>query len=392
MLKNLIFLLPIALLTSVPFCKSENVATTKVFIIPIDSNLFNWTTIEPDDEFEYSASLVNAPDLPKWIEYSYSRRHRTGFLYGVPPKDQESLQIEVVGLNKMSYETRRRVLHLNVLEKLHPATRQIHLKIDNVNVDDFFDSYRMNRLLDIFRFKLWKESFADLYCTFLTSAVSLGARLPLRPSEGEGVVIRFGSTAPYSNTLIELQEEVKPLWKLQHCPRDFKRTTVERYFRDEGFILDWCNFRLLDETMPLRKPTEHIEEASPSPELYQEPVWYQPTKKEVSQRSYAGEFAFTILIPMLIMIVLVVLLSVIIGLQHEGISKRKSEMVEVTPSPSGIHRAGTGLRGVNHDWDGVGRSRTSSPQTGLRATGGDGLSRPTPPPYSSTMRTAVVDF
>lgn len=63
---------------------------------------------------------------------------------------------------------------------------------------------------------------------------------------------------------------------------------------------------------------EHLEEASPSPELYQEPIWYQPTKRQVSQRSYAGEFAFTILIPMLIMIVLVVVLSVIIGLQHDG--------------------------------------------------------------------------
>lgn len=35
------------------------------------------------------------------------------------------------------------------------------------------------------RKKLWKGA-ADLYITFLASAIELGARLPLKPSEGEG--------------------------------------------------------------------------------------------------------------------------------------------------------------------------------------------------------------
>lgn len=95
-------------------------------------------------------------------------------------------QIEIIGLNRRTYETRRRIVHLTVQEKPNPAKFHVHLKIDNLNVEDFFDSYRMSRLLDIFKFKLWKESFSDLYVTFLTSAVTLGARLPLRPTEGEG--------------------------------------------------------------------------------------------------------------------------------------------------------------------------------------------------------------
>lgn len=59
------------------------------------------------------------------------------------------------------------------------------------------------------------------------------------------IIIRIGSTAEFSQELIELQEEVKPLWKVPTCPRGFKRTTVERYFRDAGFALDWCTFRLV---------------------------------------------------------------------------------------------------------------------------------------------------
>lgn len=63
------------------------------------------------------------------------------------------------------------------------------------------------------------------------------------------MVIRLGSRADFSAELLELQEEVRPLWKLQSCPRDFKRTTVERVFREAGFALDWCSFRLVSMTM-----------------------------------------------------------------------------------------------------------------------------------------------
>jgi len=64
------------------------------------------------------------------------------------------------------------------------------MKIDNLNVEDMFDSDRLNQLLDVFRSELWLESKNDLYVTFLASAVHLGARHPLRPNEGEGLVYR----------------------------------------------------------------------------------------------------------------------------------------------------------------------------------------------------------
>lgn len=59
------------------------------------------------------------------------------------------------------------------------------------------------------------------------------------------VVVRLGSTVPFSQELNELQEEVKPLWKMPSCPRDFKRTSVEILFREAEFRLDWCSFRLV---------------------------------------------------------------------------------------------------------------------------------------------------
>lgn len=74
---------------------------------------------------------------------------------------------------------------------VEPAQYEVQLKIHNLNVEDLFEEHRQKRLLDIFKENLWKESAEDLHVTMLVSAVQLGARLPLRPTEGEGSVSNF---------------------------------------------------------------------------------------------------------------------------------------------------------------------------------------------------------
>ena len=44
---------------------------------------------------------------------------------------------------------------------------------------------------------------------------------------------------------MNLERETTPLRVLPSCPRNFKRTSVERYFREKGFAIDWCAFRLM---------------------------------------------------------------------------------------------------------------------------------------------------
>lgn len=385
---------------------AENIHMTKVFILPIEPGMFNWTLQGTTDQFSYRPSLLNAPDLPPWIHYVYSDRHQTGFLYGVPPQQHGDLELEIVGLNRKNYETRRRVVHMNVQEKPDPAKHEVQMKIDNLNVEDMFDSYRLNRLLDVFRCELWRESESDLYVTFLASAVHLGARHPLRPNEGEGVVLRIGSRAQFSVALAKLQDEVKPLWKRGSCPRDFKRTTVERLFRDEGFVLDWCAFRLVEASSSslhqhfpagpdLELPADHRPLS-----LGQEDLWIRPSKSQVPQRSYVSEFVYTIMIPMLVMIILVLILSLILCFHHEGISKRNKEtpavqMVQYTA----VHRATSTLRSLSSQREvpnppsdqcstTVSRSRTASPSSSLPQTSTPRMSaecntyyRPHPPPY-----------
>lgn len=64
----------------------------------------------------------------------------------------DDFQLEIVGLNKHTYETRYTVLNMTVLEKENLTKYEVHLKIDNLNVEDMFDRNRTEELLDIFRF------------------------------------------------------------------------------------------------------------------------------------------------------------------------------------------------------------------------------------------------
>lgn len=317
------------------FASTESILMTEVFVIPIRPETFDWRDDGRYNQFSYQPSLLNAPDLPSWIHYTYSKRDHRGFLYGVAPRNQKYFQLEIVGLNKHTYETRYKVLDMNVLEKENLTKYEVHLKIDNLNVEDMFNRNRTEQLLDIFRKKLWKDA-TDIYATFLASAIELGARLPLKPSEGEGVVIRLGSSMPFSQELNELQDEVKPLWKLPSCPRDFKRTSVERLFREAGFALDWCSFRLVEQEQQSlqhesarRGPSMNVVGLSASGiSEHTEWRWARSTKASVPTRSYFNEIVTTIFVPTILLLVLAALLSTVLCLNHEKMEKRETSSGE----------------------------------------------------------------
>lgn len=65
------------------------------------------------------------------------------------------------------------------------------------------------------------------------------------------MVLKLGSGATFSSGLLALQQEVGPLYSIPNCPRDFIRTSVERVFRDRGFLVDWCKFLLVSNILLL---------------------------------------------------------------------------------------------------------------------------------------------
>ena len=48
------------------------------------------------------------------MHYKYSPRHKSGFLYGVPPEPLHIYQLDVVALNLLTYETGLLRLIVNV--------------------------------------------------------------------------------------------------------------------------------------------------------------------------------------------------------------------------------------------------------------------------------------
>lgn len=300
---------------------TDDVSVSELFSLRIEPRMFNWSYEGLSEQFHYRSSLEGYPDLPTWIRYMYSTEYHSGFLYGTPPPRTADTRvpIEIIALNRMSYETKRLVLILAVHAK-PVAKHVIQMKIDNLNWVHMMDPGRIENLKNIFRNDLWPESRSDLHIIFMDSAVKLGARLPLRPQQREGVVVHLGSRAEFSGRMLDLQEEVKPLYKIASCT--YKRTSVQTTFENSGFKLDWCAFRLTssddDITALPHHPNEshkHGDHANLSGQHVER--WDAPLKSEIPERNYSDEVAISFAIPGMIFALLLCGLTIILCFQHE---------------------------------------------------------------------------
>ncbi|XP_018570617.1 epsilon-sarcoglycan isoform X2 [Anoplophora glabripennis] len=366
--------------------RNIHVLMTEVFEIVVDPSMFNWTHEGIKDQYVYQASLLNAPDLPSWMNFVYSKKNHTGILYGVPPNmPNTKIPLEIIALNKKNYETRIETLNVIILNKRKPARYEVNIKIDNLNVEDMFNVNRTDALKGIFREKLWKGSGGDLYITFLSSAVELGARKPLVPGKEEGVVVRLGSYEEFSPELLKLQEEVRPLWKLGSC--NFKRTSVQIIFRDNGFNLDWCFFRLMyNNNSDLNQPGANEKLSSLEENNLLHDHWKPVSKSDLPKRSYSQELLVSILVPLLIMLVLASTLSFILCLHHDDLKSPDDVPSEETNQFTTIQRATESIRSFSKNRDLsmspdpmlLSRSQTNSPTSTISR----GVHcRPSPPPY-----------
>ncbi|CAL8111944.1 unnamed protein product [Orchesella dallaii] len=225
------------------------VNSSELCIIPINPTHLRWEK-QPGSikEIEYSARMSNSPDLPEWLKYTYDGYTSTGYIYGVPPMRLVTLNLDVIGFNRYdNYDVKQLIISLEIMRR-EPMEYIMELKIDNMNIRDLCIPRRMNDLRNVLAENLgWKKKDGNrVVPVYMASAVDVGEnRVPLRPNEAEGVVIHFASDKDFSTALRKLQVEISPLWKLRPCPREMKRTSVERHFRRYSFLVDWCSFRLV---------------------------------------------------------------------------------------------------------------------------------------------------
>ncbi|XP_037927914.1 epsilon-sarcoglycan isoform X2 [Teleopsis dalmanni] len=313
----------------------EQAAVGELFTYKIEPLLFNWTRTAIGAEFRYRPTLQGYPDLPTWLRYMYSHEHHAGFLYGTPTDRLagKALNLDIVALNKANYETRTVVLSIFISQKF-PAPNVIQMKIDNLNWVHLMDPGRVENLRNIFRKDLWTESENDLSLVFMESAVNMGGRLPLRPQQREGVIVHLGSFAQFSKRLKELQEEVRPLYKLPSCT--YKRTSVQKIFESAGFKLDWCAFKMVGadiapEILFHNHGSKGYHGSSELGNLKRYDRWYGLAREDAPVRNYIDEFAFAFAIPGMIFAVLLGILSAILCFQHE-----KFELAASYPTTSTV--------------------------------------------------------
>ncbi|XP_058798040.1 alpha-sarcoglycan [Phymastichus coffea] len=308
----------------------------QVNAIPVVPRYFNWTFNDGRDEYIYESSLLDSPDLPSWIHYTYSKRTHRGYLYGVAPRDQKTFKVEIIAFNKKTYETRDTVLEVVVSENENVSKYQIQLKVNNWDVEDMFDN-GTEMLFDVFRKNIWKNA-TDLQLTFLAPAVELGARYPLKPGEKVGTVLRLGSSMPFSNDLQILEKELEPtMKKFSSC--DFKKVSFDRFFRNLEF--DWCYFRLIEDNSGLQQESARRDMSAsniigPSAEWR----WAQPIKSALPKRAYHRELFTSLLVPAILLLLLLGFLSAALCLNHDQLiassGKRGSPLLMDNGGTNGV--------------------------------------------------------
>lgn len=251
------------------------------------------------------------PNLPSWMNFQFSRERNLGYIYGSPTSDytNRKFDIEIVGLNKQTYETRRIIVPFEIVGKAPPASK-IEMKITNLNWVHLTDLGRVENLKGIFTNDLWPESAVDLNIIFMESAIRLGSRVPLKPQNREGVIVHLGSNTPLSNRLLELNEEIKPLAKLSTCT--FKKTKVQTIFQNAGFQVDWCAFKIITDD-----PLASVETSSEESSMLTRKVWVAPSRDELPERNYSEEIAIAVAIPSVWFAFLIALLTVVLCFQHD---------------------------------------------------------------------------
>lgn len=215
-------------------------------------------------------------------------------------------------MNKLNYHIKQATVSLHVARKTTYAVNTIQMKIDNLNWVHLTDPGRVENLKNIFRVDLWPESKNDLHISFMESAIKMGGRVPVQPQQKEGIIVHLSSHTAFSQRLIDLQEEVKPLYKISTCT--YKRTSVQTIFENAGFKLDWCAFHMVNDDSKIAKK---IHGAENKIAREHEPIWDSMSMYEIPQRTYIDEFAFTVALPGVLLAILIAILSVVLCFQHE---------------------------------------------------------------------------
>ena len=110
----------------------------RVFKMSFNANMFSWSEGNlgglERHEYKYTPALRDSAGLPEWMKYRYSRRHKAGFLYGVPPTPDQLFEIDVVAVNRVTFEYGLLRLAINVTDDDEPARHDFDSPVSHLNL------------------------------------------------------------------------------------------------------------------------------------------------------------------------------------------------------------------------------------------------------------------
>ncbi|UXI22339.1 sodium- and chloride-dependent GABA transporter 1-like [Sarcoptes scabiei] len=129
------------------------------------------------------------------------------------------------------------------------------MKFFDMDIQDFYEKNLTSLVVEIFAKKLWRidSNNHSIYLIRVLRPIDIGLRFPLNPEEKEGVVVQIGSTVTFSEKILRLKNETESIQNRSPCPKNFQTTSYEYVFREKNLFVDWCLFKLIDQSDQLEE-------------------------------------------------------------------------------------------------------------------------------------------
>uniref|UniRef100_A0A8C6SCJ8 Sarcoglycan, alpha n=1 Tax=Neogobius melanostomus TaxID=47308 RepID=A0A8C6SCJ8_9GOBI len=266
-----------------------------------------------DDPIIFKCNLQNFPDLPEWLRFTQRHPYDNGFLYGTPMVPGKSI-IEVWGVNKRSYQTKREILVIKIVDVrentfILPYQAEFFLKLREIE-KVLPPAVQSEIKADLQR--LWTTEALEI--VNITNALDRGGRVPL-PLAGhfEGVYVKVGSERYFSNCLLKALSPDYSRQCSQGISSRIKMPSVPS--RQTAY------HRLICSLCPVRSVLPDARPARPTmgSGIIAEGGDFDPPESPPS-RDFFPDYIVTVIVPLIIAILLCVLLLYIMFCRREGLN------------------------------------------------------------------------
>lgn len=285
-----------------------------------------------DDPVEFFPSLDGKPSLPRWLQMVHPSYYEDAFLYGTPPssllssvpKSPHVVRLCIIAIHKEIYASVSKFIELLVLPA--PAINyRVEFILLNYRLVNFLHESVLGSILSSSSSS--SSSLRRLLASYWESDVSL---IHVESSSTAGVTVVFGSAFPLHERLKSYAVKAEALRQQKRCQlldddddnddqddganEDESKPPTEIFFSDfeasspifhPKYEIDWCQFRINENTAYLQGHSSVSKGSSPS-SFHHHP---RPLPLGVSPPHRFNEFVLFVILPAMALIVVVLLLA-----------------------------------------------------------------------------------